>query len=85
MVIAQAFQRPLVMRKRTGAGLATPSPGPPRLKKAPARATLSPKGERAQGQKYLSSNVKVLEGVNPVLTSFVPTNPGCPPSVGNYP
>jgi hypothetical protein len=27
--------------------LLTPSPGPRRLKKTPARATLSPKGERA--------------------------------------
>jgi hypothetical protein len=35
-------------RKRTGAKLSTPSPVPRRLKKAPARATLSPKGERVR-------------------------------------
>ena len=35
-------------RKRTGAKLSTPPPVPRRLKKAPARATLSPKGERVR-------------------------------------
>jgi len=48
VVIAQSFQRPFVIRKRVGAWVPTPSPVPPRLKKAPARATLSPEGERVR-------------------------------------
>jgi hypothetical protein len=45
--IYPGFHRPVVIRKRKGTKLATPSPGPPRLKKRRRRGTLSPKGERA--------------------------------------
>ena len=47
VAIAHSFQWPFVIRKRTGAP-PHPSPSADGLKKAPARATLSPKGERVR-------------------------------------
>jgi hypothetical protein len=52
----------IVIRKRAGTRLSTPSPVPRRLKKAPARATLSPKGERAWTLALWASGIAVADG-----------------------